>query len=252
MPQQKCLTSSRHDRTQNLWRTGWLCWVPCWSGMHGWSNHRFDVSLWSSKSVYATSHLVCLLWFVAPYLTGGMESNTIKNHLVLDIHEDILNFGVPEVMNSSYAESGHITICKDTTRNTQKQSQTFTVQAALWYEENLAFNCASAASVDSTCGTKSPSGSTYAAKLCGKQLSITRMLMVRRVVIVGTPVKNQKVVSVKPLPSILRPVLTGFDNLQNKPHVKIFPTVCKSNVLRKSWFTKQTTSYSVYDHVENV
>ena len=32
----------------------------------------------------------------------------------------------------------------------------------------------------------------------------------------------------------LRPVLTGFDDLQNKPHVKIFPTVCKSNALRKS------------------
>jgi len=52
--------------------------------------------------------------------------------------EDILNFGVPEVMNSSYAESAHITISKDTTRNTQKRQETFTLQAAMRYIENLA------------------------------------------------------------------------------------------------------------------
>jgi hypothetical protein len=124
------------------------------------------------KSVYATSHLMRLLRYVAPRLTGGMKSNTIKTHLVLHIHEDILNFGVPEVMNSSYAESGHITICKDTTRNTQKQSQTFTVQAALRYVENLAINRASIASVDSTRITDSVSGSTNSAKLCGKHFIV--------------------------------------------------------------------------------
>ena len=99
------------------------------------------------KSVYATSHLMRLR-YVVPRLTGGMKSNTIKAHLVLHIREDILNFGEPEVMNSSYAESGHITICKDTTRNKQKQSQTFTVQATLPHVENLAINHASTASVD--------------------------------------------------------------------------------------------------------
>jgi hypothetical protein len=84
------------------------------------------------------SSLVCC---PSPY--WWHKSNTIKTHLVLHIHEGILNFGVPEVMNISYAESGHITICKDTTRNTQNRSQTFTVQAALRYVENLAMNCAS-------------------------------------------------------------------------------------------------------------
>jgi hypothetical protein len=73
-----------------------------------------------TKSVYAsTSHLMRFLKFVAPRLTGGMMNNTIKTHLVLHVAEYILNFGVPEVLNSSYAESLHITICKDTTRNTQ-------------------------------------------------------------------------------------------------------------------------------------
>ncbi|KAI2494751.1 hypothetical protein MHU86_19788 [Fragilaria crotonensis] len=67
-----------------------------------------------------------------------MGNATIKTHLVLHIADDILNFGVPEVMNSSYAESAHITISKDTTRNTQKRQETFTVQAAMRYVENLA------------------------------------------------------------------------------------------------------------------
>jgi hypothetical protein len=77
------------------------------------------------KSVFATFHLMCLLWYVAPRLTGGMKCNTIKTHLVLHIHEDILNFGVPEVLNSSYAESGHITICKDTTKQKRYKEQTW-------------------------------------------------------------------------------------------------------------------------------
>jgi hypothetical protein len=51
--------------------------------------------------------------------------------------------------------------------------------------------------------------------------------------------------------SSLRPVLTGFDDLQNKPYVEIFPTVCKSHALRTSRLTKQTTPYSIYDHVDH-
>ncbi|KAI2500036.1 hypothetical protein MHU86_14422 [Fragilaria crotonensis] len=73
-----------------------------------------------------------------------MGNTTIKTHLVLHMDEDMLNFGVPEVMNSSYAESAHITISKDTTRNTQKRQGTFTLQAAMRYIENLAIRkCAS-------------------------------------------------------------------------------------------------------------
>jgi hypothetical protein len=81
------------------------------------------------------------LKLVAPSLSGGMLNNTIKTYLVLHIHDNVLNFGVPEVMNSSYSESGHISICtKDTTQNTQKRSQTFTLQAAMHYVENLAIS----------------------------------------------------------------------------------------------------------------
>ena len=145
------------------------------------------------KSVYATSRLMRLLRFVAPRLSGKMYSNTIKTHLVLHIHEDILNFGVPEVMNSSYAESGHISICKDTTRNTQKRSQTFTVQAAMRYEENLAIHQASTAIKETIGCTDSPT-EIHVAKLKWNCLSFTRTPMVTPVVIVSAQVRNYMIV----------------------------------------------------------
>jgi hypothetical protein len=46
---------------------------------------------------------------VCPRQTG-MGNNTIKNHLVLHICKDILGHGVPENMNSAYAESVHIPV----------------------------------------------------------------------------------------------------------------------------------------------
>ncbi|KAI2511580.1 hypothetical protein MHU86_2834 [Fragilaria crotonensis] len=93
------------------------------------------------------SSLMRLLKFVAPQLSGAMGNTTIKTHLVLHMDDDILNFGVPEVMNSSYAESAHISISKDTTRNTQKCQETFTLQVAMRYIENLAIRkCASSIS----------------------------------------------------------------------------------------------------------
>jgi hypothetical protein len=78
--------------------------------------------------------------FVAPRLSGGMLNNTIKMHLVLHNGEDILNFGVPENVNSAYAESAHIPISKETTKNTQKRPKTFTLQMAHRYVENLAIH----------------------------------------------------------------------------------------------------------------
>jgi hypothetical protein len=66
-----------------------------------------------------------------------MLNNTIKMHLVLYIHKDILSFGVPEVMNSAYAESSHRPIAKFTVRNTQKRHKSSTFQAANRYVENL-------------------------------------------------------------------------------------------------------------------
>ena len=71
-----------------------------------------------------------------------MGNNTIKNHLVLHICEDILDHGVPENMNSAYAESAHIPLSKMTARNTQKRAKTFTKQAAEQYVENLAISSA--------------------------------------------------------------------------------------------------------------
>lgn len=88
------------------------------------------------RSKYATSALVRLLKHVAPRL-NGMKNNTIKTHLPLHMAEDIENFGVPEVFNSAYAESAHITIAKKTVRNTQKRNKTFVIQAAHRYTENL-------------------------------------------------------------------------------------------------------------------
>jgi hypothetical protein len=57
---------------------------------------------------------------------GAMGNNTIKTHLVLHLCEDILNHGVPENVNSLYAESAHIPLAKATSRNTQKQAISFT------------------------------------------------------------------------------------------------------------------------------
>ena len=73
---------------------------------------------------------------VCPRQTG-MGNNTIKNHLVLHLSKDVLDPGVPENVNSAYAESAHIPLSKLTARNTQKRATTFTKQAAKRYVENM-------------------------------------------------------------------------------------------------------------------
>jgi hypothetical protein len=88
------------------------------------------------RSIYATSYLLRLLKTVAPR-HEGMKNNTVKTHLVLHMAEDIQNFGVPEIYNSSYAESAHIPIAKKTVKNTQKRNKTYEIQAAQRYAENL-------------------------------------------------------------------------------------------------------------------
>jgi hypothetical protein len=55
---------------------------------------------------------------ISPCATG-MGNNTIKMHLVMHICEDILDHGVPENVNSVYAESAHIILAKRTSSNTQ-------------------------------------------------------------------------------------------------------------------------------------
>ncbi|KAI2495149.1 hypothetical protein MHU86_19380 [Fragilaria crotonensis] len=90
----------------------------------------------------------CLQWLmrvvaeVAP-CPGAMGNNTIKTHLVLHLCEDILDHGVPDNVNSAYAESAHIPLAKATSRNTQKRAISFTKQAANRYTENLVISLAS-------------------------------------------------------------------------------------------------------------
>ena len=73
---------------------------------------------------------------VAPRHTG-MKNNTIKMHLVHHVGGDILDFGVPQNVNSAFAESAHIHLAKITSKNTQRRPETFTLQAAERYVENL-------------------------------------------------------------------------------------------------------------------
>ncbi|KAI2514387.1 hypothetical protein MHU86_280 [Fragilaria crotonensis] len=91
------------------------------------------------RSIYATSYLLRLLKTVAPR-HDGLKNNTVKMHLVLHMAEDIENFGVPEIFNSAYAESAHIPIAKKTVKNTQKRNETYEIQAAHRYAENLAIS----------------------------------------------------------------------------------------------------------------
>ena len=88
------------------------------------------------KSGMATSWLMRTMKSVAPRHTG-MKNNTIKMHLVHHIGEDILDFGVPQNVNSAFAESAHIHLAKITSKNTQRRPETFTLQAAERYVENL-------------------------------------------------------------------------------------------------------------------
>ncbi|KAI2495724.1 hypothetical protein MHU86_18783 [Fragilaria crotonensis] len=91
----------------------------------------------------AVQWLMRFIATVAPRI-GGMTNNTIKRHLVLHLCEDILDHGVPDNVNSAYAESAHITLAKITSRNTQKRAVSFTKQAAHRYVENLVVSLASA------------------------------------------------------------------------------------------------------------
>jgi hypothetical protein len=51
--------------------------------------------------------------------------------------DDILDHGVPQNFNSAFTECAHIPLAKDTSRNTQKQLATFTVQAACAYVKDI-------------------------------------------------------------------------------------------------------------------
>ena len=77
--------------------------------------------------------------FTSPCMTG-MFQNTIKMHLPLHIARDILDFGVPKIVNSTFLETSHITICKDTAKNTQKRKLCHMIQAGHRFVENTAID----------------------------------------------------------------------------------------------------------------
>jgi hypothetical protein len=131
-------------RFKKLWRLGnenliadWKILLSSLLEWHEW----LKKPIISRDSVRKSGEAVCWLmrWMkkVAPRHTG-MKNNTIKMHLVHHIASDILDFGVPQNMNSAFAESTHIQTSKVTALNTQRRPDTFTLQAAERYVENLA------------------------------------------------------------------------------------------------------------------
>jgi Plavaka transposase len=120
-------------------------WVTLLSGLlqwHQWLKQDKIPRLQVKRSIHATKWLMRQFKFIAPRLKG-MKNNTIKMHLVLHIAHDILDHGVPQNVNSAFAESAHIPLAKDTSRNTQKRAISFTKQAGSRYVENLAISLAS-------------------------------------------------------------------------------------------------------------
>jgi Plavaka transposase len=116
--------------------TDWITLVTSLLQWHAWLKQDTIPKTLVNKSKMATKWLMRQFKFIAPRPTG-MKNNTIKFHLVLHLADDILDHGVPQNFNSSFAESAHISLAKDTARNTQKRTASFTYQAAQRYVENL-------------------------------------------------------------------------------------------------------------------
>ncbi|KAI2489948.1 hypothetical protein MHU86_24629 [Fragilaria crotonensis] len=115
----------------------WILVVSSLLQWHQWMKQSTISKAQVTKSHCAVQWLMRQMASVSPR-ASGMGNNTIKTHLVLHLSEDILDHGVPENVNSAYAESAHIPLSKITARNTQKRAKTFTRQAAHRYIENLA------------------------------------------------------------------------------------------------------------------
>ena len=116
--------------------TDWITLVTSLLQWHAWLKQDTIPKTLVNKSKMAVKWLMRQFKFIAPRPTG-MKNNTIKFHLVLHLADDILDHGVPQNFNSSFAESAHISLAKDTARNTQKRTASFTYQAAQRYVENL-------------------------------------------------------------------------------------------------------------------
>jgi len=121
--------------------TDWILVVSSLLQWHQWMKQSSIPKAQVKKSHSATQWLIRLIARVSPR-PKGMRNNTIKTHLALHLSEDILDHGVPENVNSAYAESAHIPLSKMTARNTQKRAKSFTRQAANRYVENLVIGSA--------------------------------------------------------------------------------------------------------------
>ena len=119
----------------------WILVVSSLLQWHQWMKQPSIPKAQVKKSHSGIQWLIRQIARVSPR-TSGMGNNTIKTHLALHLSEDILDHGVPENVNSAYAESAHIPLSKITARNTQKRAKTFTKQAANRYIENLAIGSA--------------------------------------------------------------------------------------------------------------
>ena len=133
------------------------------------------------KSQVARSHLA-VQWLMRRVASVSprqkkMGTNTIKTHLVLHLSEDMLDHGVPQNVNSAYAESAHIPLAKDTARRTQRRTSSFTKQAAHRYVKNLVISLASSDMVRDKvkkCGTPSAMASPLGVgSLTGRGFFIT-------------------------------------------------------------------------------
>ena len=91
-------------------------WIDVVTALLVWHQWMKQPSM-SKKMVKRSHSAVQWLMRVVAEVTprpGAMGNNTIKTHLVLHLCEDILDHGVPENVNSSYAESAHIPLAKVT------------------------------------------------------------------------------------------------------------------------------------------
>jgi hypothetical protein len=116
--------------------TDWITLVTSLLQWHAWLKQDTIPKVLVNKSKMAMKWLMRQFKFIAPRPTG-MKNNTIKFHLVLHLADDILDHGVPQNFNSSFAKTAHISLAKDTARNTQMRTDLFVYQAAQRYVENL-------------------------------------------------------------------------------------------------------------------
>ena len=69
--------------------------------------------------------------------TKGAGLSTLKNHLPHHLVDDICCFGSPQNTNSGIGEHLHIPACKETGRRTNQNADTFEMQTAERYCENI-------------------------------------------------------------------------------------------------------------------